>query len=159
MLTRRQAHVVPGLRVLVVDDYKPAREGLAIMLRYLGCQVETASSAEQAIRSYLGDAYDLVTLDFRMPGLDGVELHRILSQEFGVGRRTVGPALRRLTPILFVTAYGDDPRLARQRYGEAVVGVLAKPIVLEELESVLAALPVRQPGARPSTTTGLRAQA
>jgi len=83
------------LRVLVVDDERPALDDLARVLRAQPTvtDVETAASGEEALHTLAGEHYDAVFLDVRMPGLDGVELARVL-------RRFASPPA-----LIFVSAY------------------------------------------------------
>ncbi|MHC4248357.1 MAG: response regulator [Planctomycetota bacterium] len=125
------------LAVLVVDDDEAAREGIALTLKNLGCNVTTAEDADGAVECFIKGSYDLITLDYRMPGLTGADLHKILSQEFGAGKRVGGPAPRQLPPILIVTGHGDDPEVARTAFGESVIGVIQKPTIEEKLKAVV----------------------
>src|SRR5215218_6273392 len=85
------------LRVLAVDDEVPALDELAYLLRAdprVG-RLHTAGDATEALRVLRDIDVDAVFLDIRMPGLDGMELARVL------GRFAKPPA------VVFVTAYDD----------------------------------------------------
>ena len=85
------------LTVLAVDDEPPALDELAYLLRAdprVG-EVVTAGDAVSALRVLEGRSVDGVFLDIRMPGLDGLELARVLA------RFSAPP------PVVFVTAYDD----------------------------------------------------
>lgn len=85
------------LRALVVDDEAPAREDLAYLLREdarIGT-VRTAPSAAHALKCLNDEPFDVVFCDIKMPGLDGMELARVIA-------RFVDPP-----QIVFVTAYDD----------------------------------------------------
>lgn len=124
-------------RVLVIDDEEDMREVLSRMLGALGCEVSCAASAEEAVKTFISGSFDLITLDHRMPGIHGMDLHKVLSQEFGAGKRTTGFTPRKLPPILIVTGYAEDPEVIRGQWGEGIVGVLQKPVHKEELERVV----------------------
>lgn len=119
-------------RVLVVDDKGIVRGVIARALKTMGCEVTEAPDADSAIAAFLTMEFDLITLDYRMPGLDGMAFHKVLSQEFGAGRRTTGFALRRLPPIILITAYDEEPEIIRGQFGEGIVGVLKKPFNVQE---------------------------
>ena len=106
----------------------------------LGCDVVTAASAEEAAKAFVMGSFDLVTLDNQMPGLKGLDLHRILSQEFGSGKRTTGFAVRSLPAVLVITAYAEDPDVKQLRSGEGIVGVVQKPVGMDDLAAVLSDL-------------------
>jgi DNA-binding LytR/AlgR family response regulator len=88
---------VDPLRVLIVDDEAPAREDLAFLLREdarVG-KVRAAHSAAQALKYLNDEPVDVVFCDIKMPGLDGMELARVVTHF------TDRPQ------IVFVTAYDD----------------------------------------------------
>jgi DNA-binding LytR/AlgR family response regulator len=89
--------VTAYLRVLAVDDEPPALDELAYLLRAdpRVAQVHTAADATEALRVLRDSDVDAVFLDIRMPGLDGMELARVL-------RRFARPPA-----IVFVTARDD----------------------------------------------------
>jgi CheY-like chemotaxis protein len=92
---------------------------------------------KEAVAVLLEDTFDLVTLDHRMPGLKGMDPHKVLSQESGAGKRTTGFTPKKLPPIPIVTGYAEDPEVIRGQWGEGVVGVLQKPVHRGELERVV----------------------
>jgi DNA-binding LytR/AlgR family response regulator len=86
-----------GLRVLAVDDERPALEDLA---RLLGgssevAEVTVADSSGEALRTLAEHRFDAIFVDVRMPGIDGLELASVLDQF------SDPPAL------VFVSAYED----------------------------------------------------
>jgi PAS domain S-box-containing protein len=115
-----------GTRALIADDNACAREVLTEMAGALGLQVDTAVDGMDALRKVEhADAtdrpYDLLLLDWKMPGMDGIECAHALSQR----RQQRHPT----PPVLMLTAFSRgevQQRLAEQR---VVVGaLLAKPI-------------------------------
>jgi len=115
-----------GSRALIVDDNAYAREVLAEMASALGLQVDTAVDGRDALRLVeLADArdtpYDLLLLDWKMPGMDGIECARALSLREDQRHPT--------PPVLMLTAFSRgevQQRLAERRV--AVGALLAKPI-------------------------------
>jgi DNA-binding LytR/AlgR family response regulator len=87
----------PGLRVLAVDDERPALEDLARMLEGASevSEVVVADSGGDALRSLADHRFDAIFLDVRMPDIDGLELASVLDQFASP------PAL------VFVSAYED----------------------------------------------------
>ena len=114
-----------GLRLLVVDDNECAREQLADMARAMSLDAQTAADGQSALAA-IGDAdrrdraFHLVLLDWKMPGMDGVD----------VARRLGGVPLRHPPPaVLMVTAFSRDEARRRATEAEArVAAMLAKPV-------------------------------
>lgn len=65
-------------RILLVDDEKDFVETLAERMRTRGMEVETATSAEQALAKVEAGSFDAVILDLQMPGMDGLAALKIL---------------------------------------------------------------------------------
>src|SRR5688572_16349578 len=104
-----------GLSVLVVDDETPALGELGYLLRLderIGI-VRTASSAQQALAALGQERADVVFLDIRMPGIDGLALAELIG-------RTPDPPR-----VVFVTAYEDH---AVDAFGLQAIDYLLKPV-------------------------------
>jgi two-component system, NtrC family, response regulator HydG len=72
------AHAVAtSQRILIVDDDRSSCEILKKMLALRGYQVDVATDGQAALELLQGEAtYGLALIDYRMPGMDGVELYR-----------------------------------------------------------------------------------
>ena len=112
------------LRVLVVDDEPLAVERLQLLLaRCEGVTVVgTANDGEAALRIAEAVAPDLVLLDIAMPGMDGIDVARALSQS------SVSPA------VIFATAFDN---FAVAAFDIAAVDYLMKPVQLDRLQRSL----------------------
>ena len=135
-----------GTRALIVDDNASAREVLAGMTAALGLQADTAVDGRDALRLVeLADAsdqpYDLVLLDWKMPGMDGVECTQLLGQR--EHRRHPTPT------VLMLTAFSRDEALQRLAERQLRVGaLLTKPVTPSTLFDACSAalgLVVRHP--------------
>jgi two-component system nitrogen regulation response regulator NtrX len=71
-------------RVLVVDDEEPIRKALRMTLEYEGYEVSEASSGIEALTTIERDPADLVFLDIKMPGMDGLEVLEELRERTAV---------------------------------------------------------------------------
>ena len=65
---------IPGARVLVVDDELQVRSALMRYLDLLGYHADGARDGDQALKTLERTSYDLMILDIRMPGMDGVQV-------------------------------------------------------------------------------------
>jgi two-component system sensor histidine kinase/response regulator len=124
-----RADELAGIRVLVADDSAAAREILSTMGRTYGMEVEEATNGHQALEM-IGTAdrhavpYDLVLMDWKMPGLDGVECLRQM-RETGLSREP---------KVVMVTGYGREEMLnSAIKRGVAVQTVLTKPVTASTL--------------------------
>lgn len=120
------AGVRPALRTLIVDDETLARQRLRTLLG--DCRAPAAlvvSEAEEgsaALKQIDSVPLDLVLLDIHMPGIDGVELARVLH------RREMAPA------VIFVTAHASHAVTA---FELDAVDYLTKPVRGERLQQAL----------------------
>jgi PAS domain S-box-containing protein len=125
---------IAGIRVLVVDDNQQARDILSDFLKGLALRVQSASSGEEAIRELVGaderDPYQLVMVDWQMPGMNGLEVNHIIKR---------GERLKHVPKLVMVTAFGRDDIYA-QAEEEGIDGYLLKPITPSTLYDTLVEL-------------------
>jgi two-component system sensor histidine kinase/response regulator len=92
-----------GQKILVVDDNQTAREIMTESLNRLGFQVESVDSGHQAIdlleRTDAIQPFQIVLMDWKMPGFDGVETARYIQHDLKI---------KRLPIIIMMTAYDKD---------------------------------------------------
>lgn len=109
--------------VLIVDDEKNIRLMLGKVLEGLGLETESAANGDEALEMAEKRTYDLVLLDLRMPGTDGMEVLRrlkISSKE---------------TKVAIITAHGTvDNAVEAMKLG--AVDFLRKPFSAEEIRNV-----------------------
>ena len=113
------------MKILLVDDEQLAREHLKRMLQELGPHyqlVAEAANGEQAVAACDRHAVDLVLMDIHMPGMDGMEAAKYLSDQ------SLPPA------IIFTTAYSEH---ALSAFGVSAVDYLLKPVRREKLLAAL----------------------
>ncbi|UDU79300.1 response regulator [Pseudomonas sp. HN2-3] len=136
-----KADELRGMRVLVVDDNASARQILSGMARSFGLEVDVAQDGGNALRM-LANAehrtlpYDLVLMDWRMPGMDGIEAMK----------RMYTASLKHTPSVIMVTAFGrEEAREEAQRQGMPLPVVLTKPVtpssLLEAIGGVLGTAP------------------
>ena len=107
--------------ISVVDDDHSVRESLARLIRSLGLGVQVFGSAEEFLEADRSREPDCLILDIRMPGMNGLELHRQLS------------AADRDLPVIFITAHGSDAEVRARAIGAGAVDYLLKPLKEEEV--------------------------
>ncbi len=112
------------MRVLIADDEAPARERLRSLLSEIPDMevVAEAVNGEQALRLAVEASPDVVLLDVRMPGMDGIEAARQIN------------SLVEPPAVIFTTAYDE---YAISAFDTNAVGYLLKPIRKEKLAEAL----------------------
>ena len=123
-----------GFRALVVDDNAQAREILGDTLRGFALRTDAVSSGEDAIRAVASadskDPYQLVLMDWHMPGMDGLQASAIIRRD----RR-----LKNTPRIVMVTAFGrEEVRSQAEQIG--IDGYLLKPVNASVLYDTLMGL-------------------
>ena len=123
VLTQQKGSCV-SLRVVVVEDETIIRLDLKERLESAGHHViGEAGDGASALHMARELRPDLVVMDVKMPGLDGIDAARILTEEH-------------VAPVVIVTAYGEHELI--QRAGEAgVIAYVLKPLRDRDLESAI----------------------
>jgi len=127
-----------ALRVLAVDDEAPALDELRFLLERCPhvAEVVVAGDATEALRTLQDRAFDVVALDIRMPGLDGLEFARVLA------RFAEPPA------VVFVTAH---EAYAVDAFAVDAAGYLLKPVDENRLHGLLGRLAAQRRTANPQS--------
>lgn len=111
-------------RILIVDDNEVVLEVLRDFLSPVYA-VDVATSAAVALKRLMSDPPDLIFLDVKMPGTDGLALLGSL--------RTLGITV----PIFVVTGY-DTPETAAEATRSGATGYLVKPVDLRRVDQLVA---------------------
>ncbi len=128
----------PSLSLLIVDDTAVNRELVRLMLEPLGCRIEEAGGGAEGVQAAMRKRFDLILMDVRMPGVDGLEATRAIR----------GTSLvNRATPILALTA-DVHPENAAACRAAGMDDVLAKPISPRQLVSKISQWGRVEAGAR-----------
>ena len=112
------------MNILIVDDEKPARDRL---VRLLGdvpdhALAGVAANGAEALELVQREQPDIVLMDIRMPGMDGLEAARHLA------------AMERPPAVIFTTAFSDH---ALEAFETHAVDYLLKPVKLDRLRAAL----------------------
>lgn len=112
------------VKILIVDDLTEKHLALRSVLSDLGQEIVSVYSGREALRAVLEHDFALILLDVNMPDMDGMETATLLRQY----KRTA------TTPILFITAYGDELTAVRG-YSLGAVDFIPSPVIPEVLRS------------------------
>ena len=111
-------------RILLAEDDVAVRDFVSRVLSMDGHEIEVAHEGQEALRliTCLGDPYDLLLSDIRMPVIDGVTLSKLVYRQ--------QPKM----PILLMTGYASG---ALDDQASSVVGVLQKPFTVEGVQEAV----------------------
>lgn len=115
---------LPDVNILVVDDQADKLLVYQTVLAELGENIVTAASGEEALRLMLRTDFAVVLLDVNMPVMDGFETAALIR-----GRKKLAH-----TPIIFVTAFGDEMHAA-QGYSLGAVDYILTPVIPDVLRT------------------------
>jgi len=108
------------ISILVVDDEKDSRSGIAHFLKKSSYDVVTAEDGREAWESFKANQHDLVLTDMRMPGISGIDLLKRV--------KTIAPR----TKVIIITAYGEVESYL-EAMNQGAYEYLNKPIKIKEL--------------------------
>ena len=121
-----------GMKTLVVDDNPTSREILQEMLESFSFDVTLAASGPEGIKELekaTGNRpFELVVMDWKMPGMDGIEASRRIKHHDG---------LVKIPAIIMVTAYGRE-EIMKQAEGIGLESFLLKPVTSSILFDAIA---------------------
>jgi FixJ family two-component response regulator len=106
--------------VFVIDDDTAVRESIQGLLKSVGLRSDSFGTAQEFLTSERADGPSCLVLDIRLPGINGLDLQRQLT-DAGVH-----------IPIIFITGFGDIPMTVRAMKSGAVE-FLTKPFHDEDL--------------------------
>lgn len=104
--------------ILIVDDIRANIIALKKNLELHNIDVDTAESGEEALKKILKNNYSLIIMDVQMPGLDGFEVAKILTEN----KRT------KEIPIIFLSAINIEKKYIFKGYENGAVDYITKPV-------------------------------
>jgi len=111
---------MPGSRVLLVDDETIFTKNMSKLLKNRGYQVTAVNSGDNAIRELEQNHFDVIVLDLKMPGMDGITTLKEIMK------------LGLFTETLILTGHGSiDSALEAMKLG--AYDYLTKPCEIDEL--------------------------
>ena len=113
-----------NLKLLLIDDDEWIRDSMRLFFESEGCDLETLETAEEALERIEKQPFDIIIADFRLPGMDGIELFKRIQNSC------------RSTLKILITAYMNEKVLsAAKRVG--IHDMIEKPFKTETIEKSL----------------------
>lgn len=130
-----------GNRLLVVDDEKAVTEFISEVAEGIGFSVDLVHDGRHFQRSYIKQRPSVIILDLNLPGIDGIEILRLLSEQ-------------KCTAKILITSGSDSRTIAAVRQigmqqNLSIAGVLPKPLLVEDVEAALTPLLATQTSVLP----------
>jgi len=108
-----------NINVLIVDDDPSMCETLEDILEIEGYQTETALNGRRAVELTERKNFDVILMDFKMPGMNGVETFRNIRK------------IQHDAKVLFVTAYYNEDEV-QHALSDCAMGICHKPLNIEQ---------------------------
>jgi CheY-like chemotaxis protein len=122
--SKRMPDDLDKTNILIVDDLPEKVLVYRTILEDLGQNLVFARSGEEALRAVLKNEFAVILLDVQMPGMNGFETAALIRSR----KKSA------LTPIIFVTAFGDEVRQS-EGYAQGAVDYILSPVVPEILRA------------------------
>jgi len=116
-----------NMKILIIDDDEWIRDSLRIYFEAEGCHVVVLETAEEGLAELKSQAYDLIIVDYKLPGLDGLEFFKRTLDDHSDAMRVL------------ITAYRTDDVISEARKLK-IQGFIEKPFTSESLMASLAHL-------------------
>lgn len=109
-----------SIKILVIDDEEGVRESFKMILKIKDYDVDVFGDGESAIAALKKDVYDMAFIDYKLPGIDGIEVLKKIKE--------IDASLE----VVIVTAYASE-----QSHANAItlgaLEYLRKPFLMEEI--------------------------
>jgi DNA-binding response OmpR family regulator len=115
-----------AIRVLVVDDEEDFLKALVTRLELRGMDVRGVTSGDEALETLAERSFDVVVLDIKMPGMDGIDVLRAIRREHAG------------TAVLVLTGHASQ-ELSEEGRSLGAFDYLIKPVKLEKILERIAA--------------------
>ena len=113
------------MKTLLIDDDELIRDSLSLFFESEGCQLQALETAEEGLEVLKNQSYDFVIVDYRLPGMNGLEF---LKQVQKIHPHTLK---------VLITAYGNEEVVAEAK-GIGIQDFIKKPFTSETFEAALA---------------------
>jgi CheY-like chemotaxis protein len=115
------------MHLLLIDDDEWVRDALKLFFESEGCSIVALATAEEGLETVMDRRFDIMIVDYRLPGMDGLEFIRRL------------PANQSMALKILITAYGSNALLTKAKTA-GVHECIAKPFTTDTIEEALSRL-------------------
>lgn len=122
------AHLLAGLRILLVDDTPDSQKLISLYLTKTGAQVDLASDGSEAVQIATAVSYDLILMDVQMPVMDGLQAATLLRKNSFS------------KPLIALTAHAmkeDRDRCLAAGFDDYLTKPIDKEILVQKIKAVM----------------------
>jgi len=112
------------MNILLIDDDEWIRHSMGIFFEFEGCHLDTLETAEEGLEKIKRQDYEVIIVDYRLPGMDGLEFLRR-------SQKTHPNAMK-----VLITAYGSREVIS-EAHELGVQDVIKKPFTIDSIEESL----------------------
>jgi DNA-binding NtrC family response regulator len=116
-----------NMKILIIDDDEWIRDSLRIFFETEGCHVVVLETGEEGLAELKHETYDLIIVDYKLPGLDGLEVFRRVQEDHTDAMK------------ILITAYRTNGVISEARKLK-IQGFIEKPFTSESLMASLSHL-------------------
>ena len=116
-----------SMKILLIDDDEWIRDSLKIFFESEGCLIDAFETAEEALKALKKQPYDIIMVDYRLPGMDGLDFLKRISELY--------PNVKKI----LITAYGNSA-LISEAMQVGIQDFIEKPFTTETIEASLSRL-------------------
>jgi len=115
------------MRTLLIDDDEWIRDSLSLYFEGEGCHLLALETAEEGIEALKGQHYDIILVDYRLPGMDGLEFLKRIQDPYPHTKKVL------------ITAYRSK-ELVSKAMKIGIDGFIEKPFTTRNIEEALSRL-------------------
>jgi CheY-like chemotaxis protein len=119
------------LKTLLIDDDEWIRDSMSIFFQSEGCTIQTLETAEEALQLFAKDRYDIVLIDYMLPGMNGISFARALDRLQENQPKSPSPIIK-----ILITAHGEE-EIVTQARAAGFHDIIHKPFTPEAIETAL----------------------
>ena len=116
-----------NMKMLLIDDDEWIRDSLSIFFESEGCHLEALETAEEGLRALKKQPYDIIIVDYRLPGMDGLDFLKRIKNFY--------PNVKKI----LITAYGNKA-LVSEAMLLGIQDYIEKPFTIKTIEATLSML-------------------
>ncbi|MDY0221583.1 MAG: response regulator [Desulfobacterium sp.] len=122
---------IKRLKTILIDDDEWIRDAMSIFFASEGCSIQTLETAEEALKVCEKERFDIVIVDYMLPGMNGISFLKTLETLIENQNPVPSPMVK-----ILITAHGDDEIVTLAKKA-GVHAIVHKPFTPEAIEDAI----------------------